>query len=107
MTQSAALRSSRAAHQVRDAPLAGPTRTEILRAGNDVDSAWFYKDIDAIRGRFPGDADVAHASRHADALHNTRLGAFVGASVADYGDAGHPSGGSHCRSHIYDVRHAQ
>ncbi|MGH3866438.1 MAG: hypothetical protein ACRDQ4_09940 [Pseudonocardiaceae bacterium] len=73
----------RAARQVRDAPLADPTGREILRAGNDPEAARFYKDVNAIRSRFPGDADVAHASRHADLLRNTSLGTWVAGSTTD------------------------
>ncbi|MGH3874370.1 MAG: hypothetical protein ACRDSR_23195 [Pseudonocardiaceae bacterium] len=76
----------RAAQQVRNAPLADPTRGETLRAGNDIGAARSYKDIDAIRGRFPGDADVAHASRHADSLRDTSLGAWSSGFVADFAD---------------------
>lgn len=73
----------RAARQVRDAPLADPTGGEILRAGNDPEAARSYKDINALRGRFPGDADVAHASRHADLLRNTSFAAWSSDFVAD------------------------
>ncbi|MGH3771997.1 MAG: hypothetical protein ACRDRW_11480 [Pseudonocardiaceae bacterium] len=84
---------SRAAKQVRDAPLADPTRTERVQAGNDVDAARSYKDIDTIRGRFPGDADVAHASRDADLLRNTNHGLWTSGFVADAADKGAEYGG--------------
>jgi hypothetical protein len=48
-----------------------------------VDVARYHNDIAAIRSRFPGDAEVAHASRHADLLRNTNTGAFTCGFVTD------------------------
>lgn len=76
----------RAAADVRDAPLAGATSRDALRAGNDVDVARYHNDISAIRSRFPGNADVTHASPHADLLRNTNTGAFTSGFGADATD---------------------
>lgn len=80
---------TRAAREVRDAPLARATYAERARAGGP-DAAQYHNDIAHLRARFPGDAGVQQASRNADLLRSTNAGAThtgIGVDAADkYGE---------------------
>lgn len=79
---------TRAAREVREAPLAGATQRDVMRAGNHPGAARTYNDITSMRTRFPGDEGVAHASRRAELYRNTHFGAWAGSSGVDVVDKG-------------------
>ncbi|MCA1676442.1 MAG: hypothetical protein LC799_31145, partial [Actinobacteria bacterium] len=83
---------SRAAREVREAPLATANPAQVIRSGGQVirsggkDAARFYNDIAGMRARFPTDSGVQNAARHADVLRNTNAGLASGNNAVDFSD---------------------
>jgi hypothetical protein len=79
----AAGHAARAAEHVR--PMPEPSRTETALAGGEKEAAAQYKDINAMRSRYPGDPAVQRASRHAGTAMGTVRGVVGTNAVVDWG----------------------